>query len=508
MDGPHHARSQVTASETQDLTEGFADDLLAYLEQERQDLGIPGLAVVLVAEGEVVVEAGLGSADDSGTPVDAQTPFLLASLAKSVTAIAVMRLVEAGLVDLEEPVSTYLPELTRASEAVTVADLLHHRGGLSVEDGIEPLVAGAGASLEQVASGVAEELHPAGFEYSNAGYDLLALLVERQSGSDFESYLQEHIFGPWDMTRTTTDPERALAEGLATGHDHWLLLGYRPHRPPLPEGMVGSYRMFSTAHDLGRYLNGHLGMSDPAGVLGPEARRSLHMGESAGEHSAYAGGLFVLPADPDLVPEQPLRARTTLIHDGSAIGYRSVLWMWPEEDIGLALLANANDQADEQQLVRVAFNVQRLLLDIPLQPSQPPPDLLYRWGKHGLAALVLAQLVCTAALVPALRRRRSGAGSRGGLILLAATVALGIVAMILTGLVLPSAVRTPFRVLLLAPDLRVMIVTGWVLAGIAAVIVVWWWVPRRSLDAGADVLGRTGGQVGLDRDRGGIRGQR
>lgn len=447
-------------------------EVTAYLEADRQELGIPGLAAVLVVDGEPVLEAGLGTADGAGTPVTPQTPFLIASLSKSITALAVVQLVEEDLVDLDAPVTDYLPGLAPGGEDVTVADLMHHRAGLSTEVGLEPFAGSSGSTLEGAVARLEDDLHPAGFEYSNAGYDVLALLVERVSGTGYEAYLHEHVLGPLGMDGTTTDPAVAADAGLATGHDHWLLLGYRPHRPSMPAGLVGSYRTFSTAHDLGRYLDAQLGGAPE--VVGEESLASLHAGEPVSDRSDYAGGLFVLAADPERAAEDPLLARTVLVHDGSAVGYRSVLWMWPEEDVGLALLANANDQADEQQLVQTAFNVQRLLLGEPVVPHGPP-DLLHRWGKQALALLVLVQLVLAAVLVRPLLRRLSGrdASRRGGLVL-AATLAADLVAVVATLLVLPRLLSTPFRVMLTAPDMRVMILAALALAVLGGVAATAW----------------------------------
>lgn len=461
-----------------DVDDALVAEVTAYLDADRQELGIPGLAAVLVEDGEPVLEVGLGTTDGEGTPVTPQTPFLLASLSKSMTALAVVQLAQEGLVDLDAPVTDHLPELAAGGDEVTVADLMHHRAGLSTQVGLEPLVGTSGSSLDRAVARLEDDLHPAGFEYSNAGYDVLALLVERVAGTAYEDYLRGHVLAPLGMEATTSDPAVAAGAGLATGHDHWLLLGYRPHEPQVPDGMVGSYRTYSTAHDLGIYLDAQLGGA-PA-VVGEEALATLHAGEPVSDRSDYAGGLFVLAADPQRAAEDPLLARTVLIHDGSAVGYRSVLWMWPEEDVGLALLANANDQADEQQLVQTAFNVQRLLLGEPVVPHAPPTDPLYRWGKQGLGLLVLAQLVLAAALVRPVWRRLSGRGAlrRAGPTL-AAALAVDLVAVVVTVLVLPRALSTPFRVILTAPDMRVMILTALAVAALGVLAAAAWaWASR------------------------------
>ena len=106
----------------------------AYLDHEMRDVRIPGLALGIVHNDEIVHLKGFGVADASGRVVTPQTPFILASASKSFTALAIMQLVEDGTVDLDAPVVTYLPSFTvrdeSASATITVRHLLNHTSGL------------------------------------------------------------------------------------------------------------------------------------------------------------------------------------------------------------------------------------------------------------------------------------------------------------------------------------------------------------------------------------------
>lgn len=174
------------------------------------------------------------------------------------------------------------------------------------------------------------------------------------------------MFGPLGMQTATTDPDLARGQGLVVGYYHWLGVGYRPHAPPLPDGMVGGYRMFASASDVSRLLVLHLnnGQVDGEQVLTPDSVTRLQTGEGPETPVSYAGGLFV---DPPGMPwmQGAIADYPVLRHDGSATSYRSYLWAMPGADFGLVLLVNANNWADESQLNRVAHNV-------PAAPEPPP----------------------------------------------------------------------------------------------------------------------------------------
>lgn len=115
-----------------------------YVDQEMGDLHIPGLALGIVHNDEVVHLRGFGVADASGPLVTPQTPFILASASKSFTALAIMQLAEEGKVNLDAPVVTYVPSFSvgdkSASAAITVRHLLNHTSGLSEDTAYQPML--------------------------------------------------------------------------------------------------------------------------------------------------------------------------------------------------------------------------------------------------------------------------------------------------------------------------------------------------------------------------------
>ncbi len=168
-----------------------------YVESEMRATRLPGLALAIVQGDKIVHLRGFGKADPSGRPVTPQTPFLIASVTKPFTALAVMQLVEAGKVQLDAPVQRYLawfrvadPE---ASARITVRQLLVQTSGLPTITGDEHMVTSGDASEEALENRVralrATRLtaQPGTiFQYSNANYATLAMIVKSVSGQSYE----------------------------------------------------------------------------------------------------------------------------------------------------------------------------------------------------------------------------------------------------------------------------------------------------------------------------------
>src|SRR6266496_2440543 len=188
-----------------------------YLAQVRRGLRLPGLAVGIVKDDQIVYLCGLGAAAP-GRAMTAQTPFIVGSLSKSFTALAVMQLVEAGKIALDTPVKQYIPWFrladAGASSSITVKHLLTHTSGISRYDGRELLAGRGGKTIEQSV----RELRglrlsqPVGavFQYSNTNYLIAGLVVEVVSGPPFCEYVQQHIFNPLGMQHSYTSESAAI----------------------------------------------------------------------------------------------------------------------------------------------------------------------------------------------------------------------------------------------------------------------------------------------------------
>jgi CubicO group peptidase (beta-lactamase class C family) len=216
-------------------------------------------AMVVSEKGRVVYEGAFGMADrERGTPLTLTTPVDGASLTKTFTAAAVLTLVGEGRLRLDDPASRHLPELTYD---LTVRQLFTHTNGLPDYDWFEPLLGPEEVRTSTRWAELLRERRPAlamtpgqGFAYSNVGFDLAALVVERITGRSFEAFLRERFLAPLGMTGSFIRPARLSAfEGVRTR-------GYRRvgGRTELfdafdLEGFYGGGNLYASARDLARW---------------------------------------------------------------------------------------------------------------------------------------------------------------------------------------------------------------------------------------------------------------
>jgi CubicO group peptidase (beta-lactamase class C family) len=232
----------------------------AYIEETMRRLPIPGLAVGIVKENRVLYVQGYGTANVDGDPVTPQTPFMLASVTKTFTALAVQQLVSAGQIDLDRPIQNDLPEFRLADEtaasAITVRHLLDHTSGITTLAGNQPYLHSPTTrfteALEQLTH--YRPPYPPGqrYEYSNWNYVLLGEIISRASNQPYAEYVQEHVLEPLEMSHTTFADPHTLP-GAATGN--LIVFGASvPYDEPYPPVMLSAGYLTSTAEDMTHYL--------------------------------------------------------------------------------------------------------------------------------------------------------------------------------------------------------------------------------------------------------------
>lgn len=202
---PGSSLTSVPTSSSSAETLALAQKIDAYLEaNQRADL--PGISILVVKNGKVAYNGSKGMADiATGTSISTQTGFLLASVSKPFTAIAIMQLVEKGQLNLSDSLLDYIPELPSSWRKITIEHLLTHRSGIYdiINDGWKPLVLNGMTNnglLTYLIQHPALEFEPgtAG-DYSNTGYALLATVIERRTGLTFTNYMALNVFGPANM---------------------------------------------------------------------------------------------------------------------------------------------------------------------------------------------------------------------------------------------------------------------------------------------------------------------
>nr|WP_258191018.1 serine hydrolase domain-containing protein [Arthrobacter sp. PAMC25284] len=383
-------------------------ELDSYLQDQIATLGIPGAAIAVVRDGVQVHTAAFGRADDSGRLMTAQTPVLLASTSKSLTAIAVMQQVEAGRLRLDEPVQTYLPWFTlnsSRSSAITVRHLLHQTSGMASKDtafeasdaqGPEALGGGVRALADSPLAGEPG----AAFRYASANFNILGLLVQTVTGQPFRDYLKQHVFGPLEMADSHPTRAEARAGTAAAGYSRWFGAWWQQTDVPAPTTGMPSSTMYSSAEDLSHELMALLdgGAFDDARILQPgSVEAMLEPRVQVDGSKRYAMGWFARPlveATDPAAPAAPEAALPVLLeHQGEWGNSHTYLGLVPSTRLGVALVINGNDTGAPSRLRAIDANVLRILHGQAPAPWVVHEDWLQRYSWAVALGLLLAELL-------------------------------------------------------------------------------------------------------------------
>jgi len=305
---------------------------------------VPGASVLVLRDGEPVVRAGYGMSDmEAHTPATATTNYRLASVTKQFTAASILLLAEDGRLKLDDRVRKWLPSLPKAAEPITIRHLLTHTSGLiDYEDVIpetfKPQLHDADV-LRLLESQDRTYFKPgSSYRYSNSGYALLALIVERASGRTFATVLRERIFQPLGMSNTV-----AYEEGISTV----------------------SNRAFGHTQEQGRW--NRTDQSQTSAVLGDGGIYSSIDDLAKWDAALYDGRLLrpsslqaaFTPAthtdDPEVEYGFGWRITgETLWHSGETVGFRNVIVRYPKRHLTVVVLTNRNEPEPYRLALEIA----------------------------------------------------------------------------------------------------------------------------------------------------------
>lgn len=278
----------------------------------------PGAAVAIVRNGDVVLRKGFGLADvESHTPVTPSTNFRLASVTKQFTAAAIELLAERGVLSLDDPLGKWLPSMPEATRAITIRQILHHTSGLVDYEDLIPA-----SQTEQVSDAdvlpLLERENRVLFEpgskwqYSNTGYVLLGLIVERASHATLGDFLEREIFAKRGMQHSVLNDRGVTIATRAYGHDRedgkWVR-----RDQSVTSATRGDGAIYSSVDDLV-----HWQPATPADTVVTDDA-----------NVRYGYGLF---ASGDRV-----------WHTGSTVGFRNAIVSYPSERLTIIVLTNRNE---------------------------------------------------------------------------------------------------------------------------------------------------------------------
>jgi CubicO group peptidase (beta-lactamase class C family) len=354
------AQVPATAADAQSANTPDFDAIDRYVKEEMEADRVPGLALAIVRGDEVVHTRGFGTTGPEGRPVTPRTSFVLGSMSKSFTALAIMQLVEKGKVELDAPVQRYLPWFRaaspQASASITVRHLLNQTSGLP-ENASRARSADSTLEAHVRALGDVELMHPPGaaYEYSSPNYQVLGMIVQEVSGQPFGEYVQNNIFDPLGMDDSFVSQAEAQRAGtMASGHRY--LFGW-PFVVDLPyeEGRLPSASLISSSEDMARFLIAHLneGRYEQSAVVSPDGMAELHRPAAKSEDGySYAMGWRVGPIDG--VP--------AVHHGGTLPHFRGKMVLLREEEWGVVVLTNASSFVGSPTSHRVADGVAGMLV--------------------------------------------------------------------------------------------------------------------------------------------------
>lgn len=369
-----------------DLDEATVAKIDTIVEQVMTDKQVPGAAVGVVKDGELVYAEGFGVTRLGGdTPVTPDSVFFMASIAKSVTGMAIMQLVEDGKIDLDAPVTDYLPYFTLADPAaqeITIRQLLSHASGMAdygdwMADVVDENQSTDDGALEEYVRSFSDGtlLFPPGegWSYSNSGFDTLGDVIAKVSGQSFEAYVQEHILTPLGMADSTfllsdVDPAALVAphtwdkDGQAVAQSFYPYL--RKHGP--------SATLFSSVNDMARFAAANMnhGEMEDARVLPDAAYVDMWSPQVAStwaemfgpQVTDYGLGWWVGTSN----------GQSIIGNYGAEAGFQSHLGMFPDKDFAVIAMVNAYDpEAGAFPAYDIGNGVAEILLDVAPEEETP-----------------------------------------------------------------------------------------------------------------------------------------
>ena len=321
---------------------------------------VPGVSLAVVKDGKPLKVQGYGLADVEGkTPVTADTVFQLASVTKQFTAAAVMLLAEDGKLSLDDPVSRHVDELPEPWRPATVRQLLQHTSGipsytaspdylrLSYDD-VKP------ADVFKLVGDKPLDFEPGSrHSYSNTGYYLLGLVIERAGGKPYGQFVAERIFAPLGMTSSRLNDLKAEVPGRALGYT-LRNEKVQPARSPSMTWPYSAGALASTAADMARWV---AALQDGKPLSPASLQQSWSPAKLAdGTTANYGLGWQV----------SQHRGKRCVSHGGGIPGFATMVLLFPDDRVGVVVLANS----DAASAADVAYGVAGL---VDPAYARPPP---------------------------------------------------------------------------------------------------------------------------------------
>lgn len=355
---------------------------------------VPGAAWGVVIDGELAHLGVSGYRDlDTKAPVTRDSVFRIASMTKSFTAMAILKLRDEGKLSLDDLAEQHVPQLkglrypTSDSPRITIRDLLSHAEGFPEDNpwGDQQLAATEEEFTRMLEQGIPFSNVPGvAYEYSNFGFAILGRVVTNVSGTPYKQYIAQAILRPLGMTSTTLEPASVPADRLAHGY-RWEDAQWK-EEPPLPDGAFGAMGgMLTSVSDLSKYVGAFLAAWPPrdGAETGPVKRSSLREMQqiwrgrpaivsrtAAGDANLNAGGYGF-----GLRVTQSCAFDHIVAHSGGLPGFGSLMQWLPEYGVGIVAFGNVT-YTGWGSVVANAFDLLAKTGGLERRMPQPAPSLV------------------------------------------------------------------------------------------------------------------------------------
>jgi CubicO group peptidase (beta-lactamase class C family)/D-alanyl-D-alanine dipeptidase len=372
--------AQSTTAARKDYTD-VVETLRPFIQQQMAEKELPALSIAIIEDQQIVWAHGFGMADSkTKTPASADTVYRIGSVSKLFTDIAIMRLVEQGELNLDAPVTDYLPDFHPRNPfgtPITLRQLMSHRSGLLREPPVgnyfetsQPTLAATVRSLNDTELIFAPNTHT---KYSNAAIAVVGYLLEARSHEPFAKYLKSSVLDPMGLRHSSFEPDPAIIANLAKA-EMWTYDGLKFEAPTFQLGMAPAGSMYSTVNDLGHFVSVLLaqGKTENGALLKPatlEQMWSPQFSNSGGR--AFGLGFQVRSLD----------GHRLVGHGGAIYGFATTVNLLPEDKVGVVVVATKDavnavtDRIGEEALRLILAHRAGKPLELPPATSPVPLEL-------------------------------------------------------------------------------------------------------------------------------------
>ena len=321
------------------------DQVDDYVQGEMKVRQIPGLALSIIQNDQIVKSAAFGLANiELQVPVKLETAFEIGSLTKQMTAAGILILSQEGKLKIDDQVGQYLKGIPKEWSGITIRHLLTHTSGIKSYTGLEgfelrrhltqaQFVQALGAQSLEFAPG-------ASWKYSNSGYSLLGYIIENTSGESYWDFMYERIFKPLNMLSTTNRLPALILPNRASGYEmtnHVLI-----NRDSDLTDVFSAGALISTVGDLAKW-NVSLDSNE---ILSAESKREMWTPQKlpAGESTKYGFGWRI----------GEVEGHKNIGHGGSTSGFSATLQRFPDDSLAIIILTNTDEQIATVLAKRIA----------------------------------------------------------------------------------------------------------------------------------------------------------